>query len=215
MRKAQDQEAVAALRKLVGRRLRAARKAAMLDEDAARRALGHKSITQISLCESGDRFHPLPDLIKLCDLYCVPLDFVTGRVDDPIAEAMEVQESVVARHIGNTVTSCIQRFANAVKLHSAMAITSHRADRREARKASELARQVKDAIATVRRLNPDYEDLRGGSKLELEVAKLIALGESIDRRIGCDEKRMQMIDASLGIEEVESRIAQLRLELTA
>lgn len=208
-----DPEGLEELKQVLGRRLRAARRAAGLSELDAAEALMHKGITQVSLAESGSRIPPLLDLMKYADLYCVPVDFLLGRISDPLAEPEEHGQSLIARNVSNAIMGCFERFSQAVAEHSAVCISGHRADRQDIREAVRLAKEARTALKRVKELNPEYEELRGGAKLESALSGLLAIGARVEQRIAAENRQIEVIDKALKLEEIEGRIEQFALTL--
>jgi transcriptional regulator with XRE-family HTH domain len=177
----------------VGQNLRAARKAARLTEEDAANHISHKKLTQVSLAEKGERMLPLHSLIKLADLYEVPLDYLVGRHDDPMADWQESNQAIIARTVKKSIANCLSIFTNSVSNHVGVAIEHHQRDRVDILRAAELAREVKLAFERFKELNKDcYEDMRGGSKLNLSIDRFLAVVEPIAQR---KDKEKAMIDS--------------------
>lgn len=210
-----DPDGQAELKQVVARRLRAARKSAGLSEMDAAEALVHKGITQVSLAESGGRIPPLLDLIKYADLYSTSLDFLSGRINDPIAEEEEHGRSLITRSVGQVIAGCFAKFSSAVAEHAAVCISGHRADRADIREALQFSREAMGALRRVKELNPEYEDLRGGATLENALSRLLALSAGVEARIKDEQTQFDMIDRALQLEEVETRVKQFALALQA
>lgn len=208
-----DPEGLEELKQVLGRRLRAARRASGLSEWEASAVLNHKGITQVSLAESGQRIPPLLDLMKYADLYCVPLDFLLGRLNDPLAEPEEHGQSLITRNVSKAIMGCFERFSQSVAEQSAVCISGHRADRIDIREAVVAAKEAREALKRVKELNKDYEDLRGGAKLESTLNSLMAIGERVERRIIEEGKQLEVIDKALKLEEIEGNISQFSLTL--
>lgn len=202
------------LKAVVGRRLKAARRAASLSDLDAAEALKHKGITQVSLAENGQRLPPLLDLIKYADLYCVPLDFLLGRINDPLSEPEEQGHAIIVRGVSQSIMGCFEIFTNAVAEHSAVCIAGHREDRQDIRIAVRAAHEVRDSLKRIKELNPDFEEnLRGGSRLESAVGELIAIGARVEARVLNENRQIETIEKALKIEEIEGNVEQFRLKL--
>lgn len=208
-----DPQGLEELKLKLGRRLRAARRAAGMSELDAAKALNHKGITQISLAESGQRMPPILDLMKLADLYCVPMDFLLCRIDDPLAEQEEHGQGLIVRSVSQAITGCFERFASAVAQHSAVSIAGHREDRADIHEAVGAAKAVREALKRVRELNPEFDDLRGGAKLEGAVNQLLAIGGRVEKRIEAERRQIEVIDKALELERIEPQLLQFCLQL--
>jgi len=68
---------------LIGKRLREARESARLSQVEVQKTLKYSSTGTVSGHENGDSTPRAEDLAKLCKLYGVSIDWVTGRSDDP------------------------------------------------------------------------------------------------------------------------------------
>jgi transcriptional regulator with XRE-family HTH domain len=208
-----DKEGYEVLKKVVGRRLKMSRKAAGVTEADAAEALGHKGITQVSLAESGERVPPLLDLMKYADLYCVPIDFLLGRIDDQIAEPEEHGQALIARSVSATISEVIHKFTAAVSEHSAVCIAGHREDRIDLRQVGEAMADALTAYNRVRELNPEFdEDWRGTARLASAMHRVASLASKVNVRIERERRQREVIDTALGLEKMESSITQFQLE---
>lgn len=208
-----DPKGHAELKKIVSRRLRAARRSVGLSEQDAARELLHKGLTQVSLAESGGRIPPLLDLCKYADLYCTSVDFLAGRVNDPLAEEEELGQALIVRAIGQVISGHFEKFSNALSEQAAVSIAGHRVDRSELIQAVEISKEALEALKRMRELNPEYEDLRGGANLEKALAKLSSIGERVEDRIRDEMRQRELIDCALEIEKLDKEVHQFALAL--
>jgi transcriptional regulator with XRE-family HTH domain len=209
-----DPDGHAEMKAVVSRRLRAARKSVGLSEPDAAKLLNHKGLTQVSLAESGGRIPPLVDLVKYADAYCTSLDFLAGRINDPLADDGEHNQSMIVRSVSQVISGCFERFATAVSEQAAVCISGHRKDRAELKDMIVAVREVAQALARVRELNPEYEDWRGGSTLEASLRRLLVICDEAEQRMRHEAKQAELIDKSLRLEEVETRVKQFTIALT-
>lgn len=200
-----------ALAKIVGRRLRASRKAAGVSQAQAAEKLRHKGITQISLAEDGQRLPTLLDMVKYADLYCVPMDFLLGRIDDPIAEAQEQGLGLVTRAVSHSIGSVFQKFSSTVAEYVSVTLSHHRQDRVDLLAAAKAAEECEKALRRIRELNPDFDDLRGGSRLESSLLTLASIGRKASNRTQEERRQVEMIDRVMDLERIETDITQLKL----
>lgn len=210
-----DHDAHEQLKATVGRRLRVARLAAGLDQDAAAKELGHKGSTQVCIAENGGRLPPILDLMKYADLYGVPLDFILGRHDDHLAESEELGSSALARVVSQSIQGCFEKFSNAVSEHTSVCLANQRQDREDLKRAAMLGVEARQALKRLKELNPDYEDLRGGAKLDATLGQLAEIAERLEQRIQSEQRQLDMIDKALQLEQIETRVKQFSLVLTA
>jgi transcriptional regulator with XRE-family HTH domain len=207
-----DPEGMQSIRKIIGTRLRAARRGAGFSQIEAAHQIGHKGVTQVSLAEDGKRIPPLIDLIKLANLYCVPLDFLVGRIDDPIAEAEEQSNGLVVRAVSNSISNCISTFTKAVSEHVGVVLSGQREDRLDLQAAVRLSDQLNIAIERLKEINPEYQDLKGGTKLESIINDLIVLSDRYKQRIKREESQRAMIETVLQLDAIESAVRQFTLD---
>lgn len=203
------------LKKVVGRRLKASRRAAGVTEAKAAEAIGHKGLTQLSLAESGERLLPLHSLVTLCDLYCVPIDFVLGRIDDPIAEADEHNQGLITRMVSRSIHDCFERFANAVAEQAAVAINGHREDRLDLIMVFKAAQRAKEAFDRFKVLNPEFEeDCKGSAKVDTAIMELLHLSGRVEERVDQERRQLDVIEKAMKLDEIDARVCQFSLELS-
>jgi len=68
--------------KVFGSRVRSLRESMNLSQKALGEVIGVTN-GQISDIERGRRFTPIQNLVALADFFCVTLDYLVGRSDDP------------------------------------------------------------------------------------------------------------------------------------
>lgn len=207
-----DPEGIEKLRGLISVRLRAARKGAGLSQMDAAKKIGHKGVTQISLAEDGQRIPTLIDLIKLADLYCVPIDFLVGRIDDPIAEAEEQSSGLLVRAVSGAISGCVATFTKAVSEHASVVMSGQREDRADLEAAVKVGQDLRFAIKRVRELNPKYDDLKGASRIEAAAEALDAISDRFATRVKHEKIMRDMIDNVLHLEQVGKSLQQFSLD---
>lgn len=180
-----------ALKAILGRRLRAARLSARVSEEQAASAIGHKSVTQISLAESGDRLLPTIYLIKLADMYGVSLDYLMGRIDDPVADQIETNQGAITRSISVTIESTFQKFVESLSCHATATILTNQEDRKDVDAILEKTSELKAAYERMKQINPDFdEDIRGAARLEAAIFAITCTVQQVEARR--DEEKRQM-----------------------
>lgn len=210
-----DKDAHEALKKTVGRRLRAARNACGIKQDQAAEAIGHKGVTQLSLAEDGQRLPPLLTLIQLSDLYTVPIDYLIGRIDDPIAERAEHNQGLITRVVASGIKEQFEVFARAVAEHAGVMIAGYSDDRDDMVAMCGAAEEALVALKRVKELNPEFEeDWRGSAKLEASLNRVQALMQGVKKRIDAERRQIQVIERTIDLESVDKRVEQFRLDLT-
>lgn len=209
-----DKVAEARIRVTAGKRLKKARMMAKLSLEEVAEHTGHKNLTQLSLAESGHRLLPPPTMIILCNLYGVPMDYIYGRIDDPIAEPFEVCQGVVTNIVAAAIQGCFLKFTNATAEHVAVALASQRQDKIDMIEFIKISKELHNAYATLKRLNPKYEeDARGASQLEAAIKKMATLSGVAVVRVESDRRLAKMIDVVMNADDVPRGIEQFRLSL--
>ena len=215
MAKVIDHDEIQKLKAVVGRRLRASRRAAEITELVAVEHIGHKGLTQLSLAESGDRLPTLTTLIKLCDLYGVSLDFVSGRIDDPVAELNELSQGAFVRAVSKGMRGHFELFTASLSQHMAVSVGGAREDRTDLESVVMIAHELKAGIDRVAELNPKaWEEIRGGSKLQDGITKLMRIVAGVTARMLQEKSDRLLIDRTLEIEAMEPKFEQFLLELS-
>lgn len=207
-----DPERKDELAKVVGRRLKECRRSAGISQAQAALALKHKGITQVSLAEGGERLPPLLDLMKYAELYSVPMDFLVGRINDPISEACEMNQTMIIRSIANSIGGMFNKFANATGEHVSVSLSNLRRDRADLVEMIELAEEADVALARLRELNPEFEELRGGSKVEGTLLRIAAMGRRMDVRTRDERRQFDMIDRVLDLEKIVEPLEHFQLQ---
>lgn len=206
-----DRKALESLKRTFSKRLRASRIAAGMSQSQAAMTLRHRGITQVSLAEDGTRLPPIHDIVKYADLYCVPVDFLLGRIDDPIAEADEHSNGLMVRAVAHAIGEAFEQFTRATAEHVSVALSEQRQDRKDLKALMELVQEQAAALERVKELNPQYEDLRGASKLESLVKYMTSIVAKAEERIRREQRQFEIIDKALRLEKAEERIEQFAL----
>lgn len=196
-----DRNAEYELRVVVAKRLINARSAARLKGLEAAEHIGHRNGTQIALAEAGQRLPPLLTLIKLADLYGVSLDYLCGRIEDPLAEPIEVSDGVLAYAVKKNVEQSFGLFADLVAKATASFLASNRDDRDELRELSENVQTLAVAFNTFVLANPEFEDMPKASRFVAALATANSNAEKSDKRIAQENEvkltRINMIESKL------------------
>lgn len=186
----------ATLSKTIGQRLRVAHSCAGMQAKIAAERLGYSNATQISLAESGERIPPLPTLVEYAKLYVVPLDFLCGLIDDPIADSTETNQGVIANAVSAAIKDQFQNLAYSIAEQASVTIAGYNQDRRDLQSTCNIAQQAKAALDRVRELNPEFdEDWRGTARLVTHLESLMQVGTKAAQRLH-REKFMREIAAS-------------------
>lgn len=189
-----DKEHLTKLQKVMGMRLRAARRAARRSEEDAAAAIGHKGLTQISLAESGERIMPLQSLLKLADFYGVSVDYLLGRLDDPSAEAIELNSAMLAGSVSMGMEQCLKRFTEALGHNARAALMHRRMDSEQLRNAASITRDLVNAMERFKQLNPQFEeDMRGGDRVCNTLDRLRDLMASVNHRHEREAEMQQLL----------------------
>lgn len=212
-----DRDELEALKKTVGRRLRAARKSTQMSETKAALSIGHKNVTQLSLWESGDRLPPQVELVKLARLYAVPLDYLCGLLDDPLADPLETNQGLIVRAVADAIQAQWDSFTQITGQYAAAAIMGQRQDRADLQSVNEASAALKQALRRVKELNPGFEeDIRGSNNLEMALDRLEAIVARFEKRVESERRAKRCIESEVSLQalaDAESRVAQFLLPL--
>lgn len=209
-----DKEGTEELKKVVAKRLKASRLAAGMKLDQAAVAIGHANVTQLSLAESGERIPPHLSLVKLADLYCVPLDFIYGRNDDPIADPVESNQGVIVRSVTASIKTCFDQFCKAISEHSSVAIAGQRQDRKDLVRIGNTVTEALAALNRMKLLNPEFEeDWRGGATLEAAIQRISDIAQNVHGRIEHERRLVAAIDKKLPTQTIDEGVVQFLLDL--
>lgn len=183
------------LAKTIGKRLRIARSCAGMPANVAAQRLGYTNATQVSLAENGERTPPLHILLQYAKLYVVPLDFLCGLIDDPIADAAETNQGVIANAVSEAIREQFQCLVRSISEQASVTIAGYNQDRRDLQAICNIAQQAKVALERVRELNPEFdEDWRGTARLVMHLEGLEQVGNQAAQRLN-HEKRMRELSA--------------------
>lgn len=203
---------------IIGTRLRAARLAANMPATSVAEQLGYQGQTQVSLAESGNRIPPLPILMAYADLYAVPLDFLCGRIDDPIADSAETNQGVIVNVLAEAMREQFSRLVNSVAEQASITIVGYNQDRRDLKNTCSTAVRARTALRRVRELSPEFDDdWRGTATLVREIDDLADLASRASERLAREQRLRDTVDKELSLEEMNSRAHKgiVRLTLTA
>lgn len=207
-----DKEGMVELCKLIGKRLKAARRAAKMTEMDIARLLGQQGLAQISLAESGDRLPPLLSLVKMAKAYAVPLDYLVGIHDDPIADPMESNQAVVVNAVSQSMQGCYGKFVAAISQHVGVTLAGFSTDREDLKELCKIAGEAKAALDRVKALNPEFEeDWRGSANLDQLLMKMTAKSATFQKRIEWERMSVEVIDAEIRVAEMHENAEQYML----
>lgn len=183
------------LAQTIGKRLRIARSCTGMPANIAAQRLGYTNATQVSLAEKGERTPPLHILVEYAKLYVVPLDFLCGLIDDPIADATETNQGVIANAVSDAIREQFENLVRSVSEQASVTIAGYSQDRRDLQATCNIAKQAKAALERVRELNPEFDDdWRGTARLVMHLEGLEQVGSQAAQRLN-HEKRMRELSA--------------------
>lgn len=210
-----DADGKVQLRKLLGARLRAARKAALLTEMDACRIVDQAGQTQVSLWENGQRMPTIQAVIKLAKAYAVPLDWLFGITDDPIADPLETNQGVIVSAITRSMQGSFSTLCAAISQQAAVTIEGYSADRRELREMCVMAVEALTALRRMSELNPAFEeDMRGSASLSRVLHQMAAKGDEFGRRIESERLQIEVIDREIKYTDMQQGVAQFAMTFT-
>ncbi|CAB5521583.1 hypothetical protein B2J73_16185 [Stutzerimonas stutzeri] len=191
------------LARTIGGRLRAARIAAEMSASSVAEKLGYQGQTQVSLAEKGERIPPLPVLMSYAKLYVVPLDFLCGLIDDPIADATETNQGVIANVVADAIKEQFGALVRSVSEQASITIAGYNQDRRDLQATCTIAQQARSALERVRELNPEFDDdWRGTARLVMHLDGLLQIGEQAAQRLKHEKRMRELTAGSLSPDEL-------------
>jgi len=191
------------LARTIGGRLRAARIAAEMSASSVAEKLGYQGQTQVSLAEKGERIPPLPVLMRYAKLYVVPLDFLCGLIDDPIADATETNQGVIANVVADAIKEQFGALVRSVSEQASITIAGYNQDRRDLQATCTIAQQARSALERVRELNPEFDDdWRGTARLVMHLDGLLQIGEQAAQRLKHEKRMRELTAGSLSPDEL-------------
>lgn len=206
------------LAKTIGKRLRIARSCTGMPANIAAQRLGYTNATQISLAEKGERTPPLHILVEYAKLYVVPLDFLCGLIDDPIADATETNQGIIANAVADAIKEQFGALVRSVSEQASVTIAGYNQDRRDLQAACTIAQQARTALERVRELNPEFdEDWRGTARLVMHLEDLAQVGNKIVQRLSHEKLMRETSACSIASDEMvtAARSALVRCTVTA
>jgi transcriptional regulator with XRE-family HTH domain len=168
--------------------------------DAAAR-LGYANSTQLSMVESGKR--KVPDdwafLKRAALVYSVSVDYLLGLSVNPERDAIASESFAFLRGFEQIQ----QAQAHAMTIAFIKYGTAREAGRVDLQGASSAMDAVIEAMDTIRRLSPAFdEDVRGGDRLVTAVERLIAaqipLKETLKRRVLNEQHALDVAQGKAG-----------------
>lgn len=210
-----DAEGKVQLRKLLGKRLRAARKAAVMTEMDACRIVGQKEQTQVSLWENGERMPTIQSIMKLADAYAVPIDWLLGRTDDPIADPLETNQGVIVHAISSNMRGSFDTLCAAIAQQAAVTLEGYSVDRRELKEMCVMAVEALSALRRIIELNPEFEEeWRGSASLNRVLVQMAAKGDEFGRRIESERLQVEVIDREINYTNMHEGVSQFAMTFT-
>jgi transcriptional regulator with XRE-family HTH domain len=167
------------LRRVVSRRLIAAREASGLGQQEAAREIGYGSPAQLSLWESGRRFPPTSELLKISKLYNTTVSFLLGEAPEMARDPAEGLRVAMLNGVRSQLSRCAGVVVAEISRHARAAGTDSGSTATFIAAGDELLGAVQALI----RLNPEsFDDLRGGSRVELRLEAFEAALHEARRR---------------------------------
>ncbi|SER37196.1 MULTISPECIES: helix-turn-helix domain-containing protein [Pseudomonas] len=184
----------------IGPRITAARRAAGLNQIHVAVAVGQKNPTQVSLWESGERLPKMEDMIAMSKLFAVPLDYLVGLSDDPLADPTENNQAFLMRMIATSIADAHKSWADGLSEQVAITLQGQSQDRSDIQKMAVILKDFCKAFARIKELNPGFvDDMRGSDNVQTAVNRMTEVITQADERIARERKRCEIIDKELGL----------------
>lgn len=197
--------------KVIATRLLSARRVSGLNQIQVAQQLGQKNMTQVSLWETGERLPKLTDLIRMSQIYSVPMDFICGLSDDPLADAQENRQGFLANLIGEAISKNHLSWLKATAESVAITIDGHSQDRADLQKIGNDLGLLRKAYARLKELNPEFEeDMRGGATFVKAIETFEETIAAAAGRLDRERRQCETIDQELSIASgaFERRVAR-------
>lgn len=194
---------------IIGRKLRKARRLAGFSEMAAALALSQEGMSMISLYENGHRLPPLSNLRVLAQLYGVTTDYLLDMHDDILCAPEEGNQAVLRGVISTSLNLQFHAFTDALSRRSAVMIESLSADRALLGQLGTVAIELASALKVFKTHAPNFDEIRGGAKLDRLVGELhVSMSDQI-RRKKQEEALAEHEPYSLAPEQIAKQVQQL------
>jgi len=212
--------------RIIATRLAAARRASGMNQIQVAQKIGQKNMTQVSLWESGDRLPKLFDLIKMSQIYAVPMDFICGLSNDAIADAPENNQAFLANIISQAIMNSHTSWLTTTAKSISTTLNGRGQDRTELREAGKALGELRKAFDRFVELNPVFEeDMAGGASLTKRLEHLEELLCAANSRIDEELNQRELFDREISLadnqfcnrmyQDVEVSVNQQLLDLTA
>lgn len=162
--------------KTIGQRMRQARELCNLSQVEAARRFGYSNPSKLSKIEGATDTNSVPlwIIVRAASMYEVSIDFLFGASDDWETGARMTQEREVSQWMFNAWESSRRRDIEILRLiHNKVQAM----DESVAAMVSS-GTEAQAALARFRELNPDFIDMRAGSRLENAVDRVKDSAES-------------------------------------
>lgn len=194
---------------IVGTKLRRARRSAGFNESAAAIALSQEGMTMVSLYENGHRPPSLINLRLLAQLYGVTTDYLLDMHDDILAMPEEGNQAVLRGIISTSLNLHFHQFTDSLARRNAVMIEALSLDRALLSDLAVLATDLVSALNVFKTHAPNFDEIRGGAKLDRLVSEL---RESMEQQIRRRQREEQMADyepTNPALEKIASHVQQL------
>lgn len=170
------------LRKVVGRRLKSSRAAAGLRNEDVMRHLGHKGKTQLSLFENGQRLPPLSLAVSYCDLTGISMDYLCGRIDDPLSDFTEINRGVIIQSVRRQLTNNLGVMTEAITRQVVLSTHQREQDRADLIALVQEVKELRDAVSRFAERTEGFEDMPAGSPVLHRAGRAGKLAEKVEER---------------------------------
>jgi transcriptional regulator with XRE-family HTH domain len=188
------------LKALIGLRLMKSRELSGLRQLEASAMLGYVNSTQLNLWEQGRRMPPLTELIKIAEVYSVPLDYLVGTTD----ETERDPALALRRGCLNGVRKQLERVAEITVDSIAKHTGRVGAHAQHVREVLVTGKDFLEAYETFVRHNLSKFNIQRGS------ASLVRVAEDFENALLASQKAIREHDA----EDAELRRSLAALSLT-
>lgn len=209
-KKPNERDATKELAKLSGARLLAARTALGLTQNDLARELKYNGVAHISEIETGEKLIRMDQAVVLAKFLGVSLDYLFGLHDDPIADPLESNSSLLHHAVATGLKEGFEQFVEALTRYATGMHEGLARDRLALNRVAGLVEQLDRAMARWRQLNPRFDEEMLGSASVVKCMKALhdelrdhAERKRIHERFQTEESRAaRLVKLQRGIQQL-------------
>ncbi|MDR7295465.1 transcriptional regulator with XRE-family HTH domain [Pelomonas aquatica] len=182
----------AGLRQVIGRRLRAARALAGLDQTRAAELLGYETSSQLSQWEQAKRTPPLEQIVAAAETFGMTTDFLLGLSNEPDRDAHMALRAATLRGVREMLATASEATMQLFERRAALIGP----DALHVAAIVDAGQALQNAIAVLMRAD-GFQELRGGASVVRCADDLAAAIVAARRRLDAHREMGDGIQAQL------------------